>query len=599
MAKDAGNSFAKATKVRLKNGKLNLKESLGASDDFDFYRFNLSNRSTFNCSLNRLAGNVELTLFDLKGKSIAVSDEDDGNPESIRRQLRAGSYFLRVKRIEGEQISYRLSSSIVELAGTKFSDALKVRPANNKQPLNGEFTYSGSLSTSGKQRFAFYQFNLTERSNFTSLLEGLTADADIELFNSSRQRILISNQSGTTSELLKQALEAGAYFLKVKIKSGKSKYQLKLSFDNDLGGNTIENAELISLNANTVLAKDAIGGTDAEDYYKVNLTAPSSLNLSLDGLTADANLQLINSSGSIIGTATNPGTAKDLLSTNLAAGTYFVRVFPAASNTSTNYDLSFNLTPLQLFGLTDTNSLVAFNADAPTKAVNIGVTGLATGETLRAIDFRPATEQLYGLSTANKLYKIDLATGAATPTSTTAITPALSGTAVGFDFNPTVDRIRVVSDADENLRLNPDTGAIAATDTPLAYATGDANAAANPNVTASAYTNNFPGSLSTALFGIDTTLDVLVQQGSTGGSPISPNTGTLFTVGALGAGTDFGANTGFDIFTSASLVSTAYVTSGSSLYSVNLSTGAATNLGTVSVGTTAVNLIGFAARPLV
>ena len=45
-----------------------------------------------------------------------------------------------------------------------------------------------------------------------------------------------------------------------------------------------------------------------------------------------------------------------------------------------------------------------------------------------------------------------------------AFTPALSGTAFGFDFNPTVDRIRVVSDTGQNLRLNPDTGAVAAVD---------------------------------------------------------------------------------------------------------------------------------------
>ncbi|NJL21305.1 MAG: DUF4394 domain-containing protein, partial [Leptolyngbyaceae cyanobacterium SM1_3_5] len=384
---------------------------------------------------------------------------------------------------------------------------------------------------------------------------------------------------------------------RVKIKSGQSEIsRLKFSFDDvDLGGSTIDTANLISFDANTFLAKDAIGGADSEDYYKVNLTAPSNLNLTLEGLSADANLQLINSSGSIIGTATNPGTARDLLSTNLAAGEYFVRVFPASRNTSTNYDLRFSLTPLQLFGLTDTNRLVAFNPTAPTQAVDVAVTGLPTGETLRSIDFRPATNQLFALSTASKLYTINLTTGGATPVSPTPLSPALTGTAVGLDFNPTVDRIRVVSDADENLRLNPDTGAIAGTDTPLAYAAGDVNAAANPTVTASAYTNNFSGSTATTLFGIDTALDVLVQQGSSNGSPVSPNTGTLFTVGALG-GVNFGANTGFDILTDASSVNTAYATSGSSLFSVNLTTGATTNLGTVTVGTTAVNLVGFAVR---
>jgi hypothetical protein len=52
---------------------------------------------------------------------------------------------------------------------------------------------------------------------------------------------------------------------------------------------------------------------------------------------------------------------------------------------------------------------------------------------------------------------------------------SLNGSSFGFDFNPTVDRIRVQSDADQNLRLNPATGALAATDTTLSFAVGDTN----------------------------------------------------------------------------------------------------------------------------
>jgi hypothetical protein len=43
--------------------------------------------------------------------------------------------------------------------------------------------------------------------------------------------------------------------------------------------------------------------------------------------------------------------------------------------------------------------------------------------------------------------------------------PVLAGTSFGFDFNPTVDRIRLVSDSGQNLRLNPNSGAGATTTT--------------------------------------------------------------------------------------------------------------------------------------
>jgi hypothetical protein len=82
-------------------------------------------------------------------------------------------------------------------------------------------------------------------------------------------------------------------------------------------------------------------------------------------------------------------------------------------------------------------------------------------------------------------------------------TPALDGTEFGLDFNPQVDRLRVVSNAGQNLRLNPDTDTVAATDTRLQYASTDRNAGRTPNVVGAAYTNNFAGTTATVVNDID------------------------------------------------------------------------------------------------
>src|SRR6187200_3326252 len=134
-------------------------------------------------------------------------------------------------------------------------------------------------------------------------------------------------------------------------------------------------------------------------------------------------------------------------------------------------------------GVTTTNVLEAFDSATPgTIIVAVGVTGLQTGETLLGIDFRPANFALYGLGSTSRLYTINTTTGAATQVgSAGAFT--LSGTAFGFDFNPTVDRIRVVGNTGQNLRLNPNDGTLAATDTSLnGAATGAVGAAYLYNV---------------------------------------------------------------------------------------------------------------------
>src|SRR5262245_17632355 len=239
-----------------------------------------------------------------------------------------------------------------------------------------------------------------------------------------------------------------------------------------------------------------------------------------------------------------------------------------------------------VFALTANNSLISFNASTPGMVGNpIAITGLAQSETLVGIDFRARDNRLYGVSSASRIYTINTTTGAVTAIGTTAFTPALNGTAFGVDFNPVPAVIRLTSDADQNLRLDPVTGAVLGTDTAQTYPTGDANAGANPNLVGVAYTNNFDRTTSTTLYGIDSNLDILARQGSVGGAPISPNSGQLATIGPLGVNTT--DQVGFDIVAPndvafASL--TAMGASGSSLYSINLNTGAATLVGAIGGG---------------
>jgi hypothetical protein len=133
-----------------------------------------------------------------------------------------------------------------------------------------------------------------------------------------------------------------------------------------------------------------------------------------------------------------------------------------------------------LIGVTDTNQLLSFDSATPaTITSSIAITGLVSGDQIRGIDFRPANGVLYalGLNTASspdvgRIYTINVATGVATQIGTnfsTSLTetPNPPGPFYGFDFSPTADRIRVVNNFDQNLRVNPDTGALAATDTNL------------------------------------------------------------------------------------------------------------------------------------
>ena len=189
--------------------------------------------------------------------------------------------------------------------------------------------------------------------------------------------------------------------------------------------------------------------------------------------------------------------------------------------------------------LTPFNRLLRIESTAPELIQSqTTLTGLQPGETLLAIDFRPSNGKLYGI-TESRLYLINPNTGAATQVGG-SFSPALppGATDVGFDFDPVTDQIRVV--VFQNLRLNPDTGAVVTVDNTVAFAAGDPNAGRPAGVAAAAYSNNFNGATSTTLYVIANVSPfaalptVFATQGSLGGTPISPNTGQLFTVANIG-----------------------------------------------------------------
>lgn len=139
--------------------------------------------------------------------------------------------------------------------------------------------------------------------------------------------------------------------------------------------------------------------------------------------------------------------------------------------------LEDRVNPVGAFALSD-NTLIGIETDTPaTPSAAIPIVGLAVGDTLVDIDIRPQNGFLYGLgynSAAGSvtLYSLSHRTGAATP-----ITPATpnaffaadgttpvrvgvdASTRIGIDFNPLVDRLRVVTSNGQNFRLDPNSGA--------------------------------------------------------------------------------------------------------------------------------------------
>ncbi len=238
--------------------------------------------------------------------------------------------------------------------------------ATNLGTLNRTITsnnFVGSTDTND-----YYRFSLGATSNFNLSLSGLSANADVQVIRDTNSNGVVdtgevirsSANAGTTAESINlQGLGAGTYYVRVyPLGSANTNYTLSLTGTPRLGrptepNNTLGTAYDISTLNGTRIFNDAVSSSDTNDFYRFSLGTTSNFNLTLNGLSANADVQVIRDANfngvvdadDVIRSSTAGGTTAESINLGgLAAGTYYVRVYPFRS-ANTNYTLSLTGTP--------------------------------------------------------------------------------------------------------------------------------------------------------------------------------------------------------------------------------------------------------------
>jgi trimeric autotransporter adhesin len=383
----AGNTLATARNVGVLSGVRTFQDNVGTNDSNDYYRFTVAANSNFRLALNGLTADADVQLLNSAGEVITSSTSGSSNPEAISSFLAIGTYYVRVFPYSGST-NYNLSLTATALPADSAGNTLAA--ARNLGVLTGSRAiqeFVGSTDTND-----YYRFTLSSSSYFTLNLNGLGADADVQLLNASGTPLITSSDNGVDAEAISATLAAGIYYVRVYPYTGSTTYNLSLSaiaapIDN--AGNTLATARNVGVLTGTRTFQDFVGATDTNDYYRFTLNQGSNFRLGLNGLTADADVQLLNSLGAVVQTSNLDVTTPESIERYLDAGTYYVRVYPYGI--ATNYNLSLTATP---GGVTDTAG-----STLPT-ARNLG-TLTATPLTLR---------EFVGAADLNDYYRFTLAT---------------------------------------------------------------------------------------------------------------------------------------------------------------------------------------------
>ena len=226
-----------------------------------------------------------------------------------------------------------------------------------------------------------------------------------------------------------------------------------------------------------------------------------------------------------------------------------------------------------LVAINSSNQFSVFDTANVVGATFTNITGLAINESFIGIDLRPSNNTVYGISTFNRIYTLDTTSGATTFVAalSTPIYDAQARVGYGLDFNPILDRsanasLRVVTSAGANLAVNANTGLVT-TQTPIAS-----------GFTGIAYNNSDPSQSGAPadidLYYINTETDRLSEALTAFANPQIDDIGPL--------GFDILKTNGYEILGNNNSYAAVNLDGGtldSFLLSINLDTGAGTNLG--------------------
>jgi hypothetical protein len=218
------------------------------------------------------------------------------------------------------------------------------------------------------------------------------------------------------------------------------------------------------------------------------------------------------------------------------------------------------------YAVTTNQRLLFFQRSTGAIRSAMQLTGMGADDGIIGMDYRPQNGVLFILSRDGTLYSLNPERGALVvmtslmpdPGDTSEPFSGLEGEVFGINFNPVADRLRIVSDSGQNLRVNVDTGATV-TDARLNPG--------SPSIAAASYTNSFVNACRTQLLVIDNETNTLFLQDP-------PNDGSLVEIGRVNGPAASGAPVGFEIVSGSGALTFWPDRNGAALYDIDIRSGA-------------------------
>ena len=328
MAKD--HSLRRATKVTLSASTQSFNDKVGKKDLTDLYRFSLSQSSSLDLKLENLSNNADVELYQ---RNLSAPKKAFNKIKKVEFSQLFKKPFKKALKLE-RQYSQDFKKSLTRLAISKKRG--KKNEQISRELAAGEYYIRiRPTKASSKKNRIRYTLNLSapEFGNEVST-PPVTSQTVNEPANTSTPSATPLPSTTSTPSVPAPAI----------IPDGNQTPETALGLTLNEQYKTYTNSDLSALP--TGADAFGIGDSDREDYYQITLANRTFIDLSIGGLTADIDAQLLDQNQQPIRTSDNGGTTGERITESLDAGTYFLRVYQPTEGTETNYTLSGNGLPL-------------------------------------------------------------------------------------------------------------------------------------------------------------------------------------------------------------------------------------------------------------
>ncbi|WP_080949718.1 pre-peptidase C-terminal domain-containing protein [Microcystis aeruginosa] len=375
--------------------------SIHTASDEDWFSFDLKQTGVeghfVGIALDNIQGDLDIELYNSAGNKIGES-KGTRNFESISLAGRGtGTYFVRVLGFNSAvNPNYSL---VVNTPGDDIFEANNTRAVAKDlsnlrtSPLK---TWQNLSITAGDNDW--FKFNLPSRgtaNDFVSVtFDHSLGDVDLELYNSSGTRILSSAGTSNSERISLEGQTSGDYFVRVLGYNNATNpnYDLTISAPLANGADSFEsnNSFSTAYNLNNQIAPSQQGrqvvtlGTDPEeflsihngsdvDWFKFTIAGAGQQGhyaaISFDHTLGDLDLQLYNSSNTLLKTSEGVANAHSVDLKGLSAGTYYLRVYGHNGEVNPSYTLTVDA---PFAGVTADWGEGSDNNNAISRATNLG-----------------------------------------------------------------------------------------------------------------------------------------------------------------------------------------------------------------------------------